>query len=75
MAKEDARDFLAGAHMLADAIASMPQYLEDCHSMHDDMVEFEDWAKLFLKPKTATATIKSNLKTHLPALTLYLRKA
>ena len=43
--------------------------------MHADMVEFEQWASLFLDPPTAKTTIKSNLKKHLPALTLDLKRA
>lgn len=43
--------------------------------MHEDMVEFEQWAGLFLDPATAKTTIKSNLKKHLPALTLDLKRA
>lgn len=43
--------------------------------MHEDMVEFEHWAKIFLDPALAKVTIKENLKKHLPALTLDLKKA
>ncbi len=75
MAQGDIKSMEAGIKLITQTIASIPIYTLNCHSMHQDMVEFEQWASLFLDPATAKTTIKSNLKKHLPALTLDLKRA
>jgi len=42
--------------------------------MQDDMVEFEEWAKIFLDPTFAKTTIRENLTAHLATLTFDLAK-
>jgi hypothetical protein len=74
MAEETPIAIITGATMLAEAMASLPMYVKDCHSIHDDMVEFEAWAKIFLDPASAKVTIKANAKAHLATLTFDLAK-
>ena len=75
MSEMDFKSLEAGSKLLMSAVESIPIITQECHSMQDDMVEFKDWAKIFLHPSAAKVTIKDNIKKHLPILTLDLKKA
>jgi hypothetical protein len=74
MSEGGIRNKEAGMRLMVSTIDQLPIYLNDCHSMSEDMAEFKTWASLFLDPVTAKATIQANLKSHLPVLTLDLKR-
>ena len=49
--------------------------MEECAQTSEDLASLDEWASIFLHPKLLIPTAKQNLKSHLPILTLDLKKA
>ena len=60
---------------MAGSVRAMKGIMGECAQTSEDFATFEEWASIFLHPKMLVPTVKSNLKSHLPALTLDLKKA
>ena len=74
MAEMDLNSIEAGSKLIISSIQQLPIYVKDCHSMQEDVVAFEEWAKIFLDPTQLKATIKANMVKHLPILTIDLKR-
>ena len=74
MAEMDLKSIEAGSKLIISSIQQLPIYVKDCHQLQEDVVEFEEWAKIFLNPSSLKATIKANMVKHLPILTIDLKK-
>ena len=74
MSEGGIRNKEAGMRLMLATIDQLPGFLLDCHSMSDDIQAFKEWASLFKDPETANATIRANLRSHLPKLTLDLKR-
>ena len=61
--------------MIAGSVRVMKGIMDECAQTSEDLATFEDWASIFLHPKLLVPTVESNLKSHLPALTLDIKKA
>ena len=61
--------------MIAGSVRVMKGIMDECAQTSEDLATFEDWASIFLHPKLLVPTVESNLKSHLAALTLDIKKA
>ena len=75
IAAGDIKDIEAGIKLIAGSVRVIKGIMDECAQTSEDLATFEDWASIFLHPKILVPTVKSNLKSHLPALTLDLKKA